>query len=407
MVIIAIIGAGWVIDGLFTKFKAPDSSLLTATALGTQLAAQLDYSGAKLTSRQRQSPATIELSLLDRDEMGIPDSLQPILNSSEPLILESDNGISLYFLLPEANRVLVVNLPNPADTQLRLLLTLLFYSSIVFLVLLWLFPLVRRLHKLASLAKRFGDGELDQRISTHTSSQLYDIEFEFNRMAQKIQDLVGDNKLLSSAVSHDLRTPLARLRFGIDALSEQVSDPVQEEYLLRISNDLTSMEELVQVLLEFAQLDQRLNQLPLQNVSLFELLEDCVQTCQIDANLRITLNNSCEPIQLMAEPRYIRMMFNNVLNNASKFAKSDIQIHVTALDGRVCVCVEDDGPGFEGADTERLIKPFEKGVDQRNGKSFVGHGIGLAIVSRIAVWHQIRLELAENPLGGAKVCMHF
>ena len=99
-------------------------------------------------------------------------------------------------------------------------------------------------------------------------------------MAQRIQDLVGDNKLLSSAVSHDLRTPLARLRFGVDALSEQVSEPIQEDYILRISHDLALMEELVEVLLEFAQLDQRLNQMPLEQVSLIELLEECVQGCQ-------------------------------------------------------------------------------------------------------------------------------
>ena len=412
VVIIAIIGAGWVIDGLFKKFQTPDGSIHTATTLGSQLATQLDYPGAELrtaqlASIQTQAVRAIELSLLGRDELAIPDSLQPILDSSEPLILESEKGISLYFLLPETNRVLSVNLPSSADTQLRLILTLLFYSTIVVLVLLWLFPLVRRLHKLAASAKQFGEGELNQRIATHSRSQLHDIEFEFNRMAQKIQDLVSDNKLLSSAVSHDLRTPLARLRFGIDALSEQVAEPVQLNYVNRISDDLTSMEELVEVLLEFAQLDQRLNQLPLQSVSLLELLEECVNTYKTDTSLQLSLNVSCNPVQIRAEPRYLKMMFNNVLNNACKFANSEVQVNVTSVAEDFCVCVEDDGPGFDGADTARLIKPFEKGDNQREGNAPKGHGIGLAIVNRIAAWHRIMLVLSDTPVGGAKVCMYF
>ncbi|MFT5046618.1 MAG: signal transduction histidine kinase, partial [Porticoccaceae bacterium] len=218
VVVISIIGAGWIIDRLFSRLKAPDNTIAAAQVIGSQLAAQLDHSAQELVSLAATS-ATVgfDLTLIDRDDIAIPESLQPVLNSSAPLILESEKGISLYFLLPNTHRVLSVDLPRVVETRLRLILTLLFYTAVVFLLLLWLYPLVRRLHRLATAAKQFGEGELYQRISTHSRSQLYDIESEFNRMAQRIQDLVGDNKLLSSAVSHDLRTPLARLRFGVDA----------------------------------------------------------------------------------------------------------------------------------------------------------------------------------------------
>jgi signal transduction histidine kinase len=409
VVVISIIGAGWIIDGLFSRLKAPDNTIAAAQVIGSQLAAQIDQSGQELVSLAATS-ATIgfDLTLIDRDDIAIPESLQPILNSSAPLILESEKGISLYFLLPNTRRVLSVDLPRVVDTKLRLILTLLFYTAIVFLLLLWLYPLVRRLHRLATAAKQFGEGELYQRISTHSRSQLHDIESEFNRMAQRIQDLVGDNKLLSSAVSHDLRTPLARLRFGVDALSEQVSEPIQEDYILRISHDLALMEELVEVLLEFAQLDQRLNQMPLEQVSLIELLEECVQVCQTGTRHRVNLNVSSEEVQLLAEPRYLKMMFNNVLNNAIKFARSEIQITVDSNRKFIRVCVEDDGPGFEGADPQRLIKPFEKGLNLPGDNVTLGHGIGLAIVHRIALWHDVSLTISDgDSLGGAKVCMNF
>lgn len=295
-----------------------------------------------------------------------------------------------------------------SDTQLKLFLTLLFYVAIVFLLLLWLFPLIRRLHALATAAKQFGEGKLDKRILTHSRSQLYDIESEFNRMAQRIQDLVDDNKLLSSAVSHDLRTPLARLRFGIDALSEQVHEPVHLDYVHRISHDLLLMEELVEVLLEFAQLEQRLNQLPLTKVSLIELLEACIQDSQSGTRHSIVFNASASDIQLMAESRYLKMMLNNVLDNAIKFAHSQIEITVDSTSESATLCIEDDGPGFNGADTERLIKPFEKGVHPHSTTPVGGHGIGLAIVHRIALWHNIRLTISDSgTLTGARVCLCF
>jgi two-component system OmpR family sensor kinase len=409
VVIISIIGAGWIIDELFSRLKTPDNSISAAQVIGRQLASQLDRSGGGLVSLEDANATQgFELTLIAREDIAMPESLQLVLSSSTPLILESERGISLYFLLPKTQRVLTIDLPRVADTKLRLILTLLFYAAIIFLLLLWLYPLVRRLHKLAATAKEFGEGELHQRIATHGRSQLHDIETEFNRMAQRIQDLVDDNKLLSSAVSHDLRTPLARLRFGVDALSEQVHEPVQQDYIYRISHDLTLMEELVEVLLEFAQLEQRLNQMPLEEVSLVELLEECVLDCRSGTSHQINFHALVQPNLLRAEPRYLKMMFNNILSNAVKFAHNEIKISVDLDSNYINVCVEDDGPGFNGADTGRLLKPFEKGLDVPLKNATRGHGIGLAIVHRIALWHEVILTMSDgNSLGGAKVSMKF
>ena len=410
VVIISIVGAGWIIDTLFSRLKSPDNTIAAAQVIGIQLAAQLDQSELELLSIANVSATQdFNLRLFGRDDIAIPDLLRSVLDSSEPLILESEKGISLYFLLPNTQRVLTIDLPRvAADIKLRLILTLLFYSSIVVLLLLWLYPLVRRLNSLSAAAKLFGEGKLHQRIPTHRRSQLHDIEYEFNRMAQRIHDLVSDNRLLSSAVSHDLRTSLARLRFGVDALSEQVSEPVQEKYIMRISHDLSLMEELVEVLLEFAQLDQRLNQMPLEPVWLISVLEECVEACEAGAAQKIDLRVISGAVQLMAEPRYLKMMFNNVMSNAIKFARSEIRVTVESQKTFVIVCVEDDGPGFDGADPERLIKPFEKGVNGPSNEIARGLGIGLAIVHRVAVWHKVGLDLSDaQSLGGARVCMTF
>ena len=134
---------------------------------------------------------------------------------------------------------------------------------------------------LTTAAKAFGEGRLDQRVQTHRHSYLHDIECEFNNMAKRIQNLVADNKLLSSAVSHDLRTPLARLRFGIDALDETGDEQTRKQYLERISADLTSMEQLVEVLLEYARLDKELADLPLQNIDIVSLIAGRIDALRV------------------------------------------------------------------------------------------------------------------------------
>ena len=89
--------------------------------------------------------------------------------------------------------------------------------------------MVRRLLILSNVAKAFGEGDLNQRVKKGSVSYISDLENEFNHMANRIQTLVEDNKLLGNAVSHDLRTPLARLRFGIDALAETSDESVREK----------------------------------------------------------------------------------------------------------------------------------------------------------------------------------
>ncbi|MFK8075440.1 MAG: ATP-binding protein [Granulosicoccus sp.] len=408
-VLISIIVAGWAIDKLFITLDAPDQTLETAAVIGKQLANQLDKADILATPTSlNENTLGYEFVLSEKDEIVLPDALNVLLESGERLTLESEQNIALYFLLPETQKILSIAIPKVANTQLRLLLTLLFYAAIAFLLLLWLYPLVRRLHRLARAAGRFGEGELDQRISTHKRSQLYDIESEFNKMAQRIQDLVGDNKLLSSAVSHDLKTPLARLRFGIDSLSEQISEPKQTSYLERISDDLTQMEELVDVLLEFAKLDQRLSDIPLGEVSLQELAAECIETHQVHGQHQFLLNVSVTIPNVIGESRYIQMMLNNILSNALKFAQTQIHISIEHRRGSVHLQVEDDGPGFEGDAPMQWLKPFAKSDPRAASLPVQSHGMGLAIVHRIALCHDIEIHLDRSKnLGGACVKLVF
>lgn len=399
-------------DVLFARLDKGDSdSLDLMTKMGYQLAAQIDANSAQALLPTTEGKVLGDgFVLLERDELSLPSALQAQLESGQVLTLESGAGVVLYYFLSKSDQVLAVRLPEKSTnrTRLRLLLTVLFYLAIVGFLLLWLSPLIRRLQRLAVVAKQFGEGQLDSRISTQPSSNLHDIETEFNRMAQRIQGLLDDNRMLTSAVSHDLRTPLSRLRFGIDALAEQTNDSLQSNYIDRLSADLAAMEQLVEVLLEFARLEQRLTEIPLRSIDLTSVLTQTIEYAESTVDCKIELHIPLDEVLVLGDERYVTMLFNNLLQNAIRYATGVVKVSVDVLGSHVWLRVEDDGPGLEPIDRDRLLKPFERGNDPGGNKENPSYGLGLAIVQRIADWHGGLVELGDSQvLGGACISVRF
>jgi len=292
----------------------------------------------------------------------VPEALLESFNRGQALVLESESGIGVHYALPETEQVFTIALPGPEErrtTKLELILTLCFYGGITTIIIIWIWPLIHHLLQLRDTAVKFGRGDLNARVKPQRFSYIADIEQEFDRMAERIQSLVQDNKLLSSAVSHDLKTPLARLRFGLDALSETQDAEKRERYADRVNNDLEAMENLIDTLLQYIQADKR----------------------------------------------YLSMLINNLLSNALRYTHSRVKVSLIEENKNYLLSFEDNGKGIPKAERENVTKPFWRG-DQ--GRATKGHGMGLAIVDRIAEWHQAKLEIDESEsLGGAKISLRF
>lgn len=409
VVLLAIIGIGWGLDKLVEQmqYEEPDSQTLVRD-IGGHLAIALNASG---DPRRLMESGTLsegyDLVLIDSNDFPLPPELKHSFNLEKPLVLESQSGVSFHFKLPTHDLVLSITpLQSGADEppgKFKLIFTLIFYVGVLLLLLAWLYPLISRLHKLRVTAQKLGEGDLEQRISTTRFSYIGDIETEFNRMALKIQNLVDDNKLLASAVSHDLRTPLARLRFGIDALSEVQDEEKRKVYEKRINRDLNEMESLVATLLSYARLEQSLQSLAKKSFSLDELVAEICEGFDGQAK-KITLNRSKQTCNITAEKRYLRMLISNVLQNAVRYAEQHILVSVVCSSGRVVFCVEDDGPGIDEDKRSSVVKPFVKG----NSFDKSGYGMGLAIVARVAEWHGASLLIASSEaLGGASITVEF
>ncbi len=145
---------------------------------------------------------------------------------------------------------------------------------------LWLIPLTRRLYLLNNTAAKIGSGQLDARIEHSRFSYIKMLDQSFYTMAGQIEKLVADNKILARSLSHDIRTPIACLHFGIEAALDSKSIKKKNNYLSRMDNKLTCMEEMTSVFLDYASMERQALHLKKQKVVVHELMQSVISDYQ-------------------------------------------------------------------------------------------------------------------------------
>jgi signal transduction histidine kinase len=406
----AIIFLGWSLDTLFNNYQEQQHSdefsayRKIVASLATTLDS-VDDAHAFVKAWQRANPQ--QLNLIPMSEFPLPAELKQGFNQGLSLVLESAERITVNHIMPSQQQVLVMSIPQQGLQQdnrsLQMLLTTTFYLGILLFVGIWLYPLIKRLRLLSTAAKTFGAGDFTWRIPVSGTSYVADIENEFNRMAQKIETLIQDNKLLGNAVSHDLRTPLARLRFGIEALSETNKPEKQHKYIQHLSQDIAEMERLVEVLLNYARLEQSLIKVDKVPVDFNQLMDECVYGLDGNDSKQIKWQPMGK-ITIDGEQNFLAMLINNLLSNAQQYASHVIQVSIVQTAQYIELGVEDDGLGIDKDKRLELLQPFTRGHNEAQKPGF---GMGLAIVARIAAWHDAEIRIAESELGGASVSVRF
>ena len=236
-------------------------------------------------------------------------------------------------------------------------------------------------HSLAKLARR--------------RDELGVLAGDFNRMGARLQSLIGSQRQLLRDVSHELRSPLARLRIAL-ALAERAT-PVEREVIWpRLTKECDRLELLISEILELARLDADPGAAsPVELEQIFEQLEE---NAQIIAPAQ-HIERHVEPdIALWGWPDVIERALDNLMRNALRFNPEGQPIELSASrdhDG-LTLSVRDHGPGVEQAHLAQLSQPFFRAP----GQTTAGHGLGLAIARRAAERHGGTLQLANHPDGG-------
>ncbi|WP_024301351.1 two-component system sensor histidine kinase RstB [Pseudogulbenkiania sp. MAI-1] len=263
--------------------------------------------------------------------------------------------------------------------------------------LLWLRPHWNQLMQLEQTAASLAEGDLSARVQLPSSSGVWQVGVAFNRMADNIGTLLAGRKALIDAVAHELRTPLARLRYRLALLG---GDPDSAPHQA-IERDLAAIDSLLQELLLHARLDRP--QVPL-TLSRFSVREWLTERLAEQAPLASGIDwqdDSRGETTLVADRHLLSRALDNLLSNARRYARQVVRVRLEQEAGRFCLSVEDDGPGIPPEERERVLEPFVR-LDESRGRDSGGHGLGLSIVLGIARAHHGTLSITTSPLGGAR-----
>jgi len=289
----------------------------------------------------------------------------------------------------------------------------LYYTIIVALVtfamclilLRWVRPLYHDLENLTAATARLGEGDLAARAAVGKASLLEPIAAAFNAMITRVQALLKSHRDLEQGVAHELRTPLAQLKFDLELARGADDTAEREERFTAMGRDVADLEELVNELLLLANLRQAPPYAPKAVPSrafvdeVLRRARDEMRATGRDIAIESPKNL---PDTLTCDAKYLGRALVNVVRNAVRYAGSRVVLTVEQAGTRTTIHVDDDGPGFAPADRERLLEPFARAESSRDRESG-GVGLGLAIVKSVAEWHRGSARIADSPLGGARV----
>jgi two-component system osmolarity sensor histidine kinase EnvZ len=254
---------------------------------------------------------------------------------------------------------------------------------------LLVFGITRPLKALEHAARKVGQGELPPPLPEKGPQEIVAVASAFNQMSRDLTQLESDRALILAGVSHDLRTPLSRLRLGIE-LSGATS-----EDLIAMSADIDEMDRIIGQFLDFARDAQSEQPEGCELSSLFDGIADAYARRGVEIKL------SCEnlPAQML-RPNSIRRAVTNLIDNAWRYAgiAEPVELGLSQHDGALYIEVADHGPGIPSDQVERLKRPFTRLEEARSDAR--GSGLGLAIVERIARLHEGKLDLLPRPDGG-------
>ncbi len=282
-----------------------------------------------------------------------------------------------------------------------LVLSLLVMSGVVLTTQAVLQKLLRPLRLLNDGVTRLGEGELGVTVPRTSTDEFGRLTDTFNLMAGRVREMVTARDQLLIDVSHELRSPLTRMKVAL----ELMPDDVQRG---RLSSDVAEMERMISGLLELERLRTGRG-VTLVHQDVVPILRDVVASYEDrPPGVQFTMDRGRE-LFAAVDAEQLKTVLRNLLENALKYSLSDsdaIQVRVEADDGGVRVRVTDDGVGIPREDAERIFEPFFR-VDRSRSKESGGYGLGLSICKRVMEAHGGRIAFEHGSGRGATFVLSF
>ncbi len=273
-------------------------------------------------------------------------------------------------------------------------------ALIALAVALGSYPVVRRLtkrlEKLELGVREWGAGDLARRLPEDGQDEVANLARGFNHAAARVQALLLSHKALLANASHELRSPLARIRMGLELMAAQSSSA----HSVEIARSIQELDQLIDEILLSSRLDASETHVgtpePVDLVGL--AAEECARL-----QAQLDVDTAAKDLVITGVGKLLRRALRNLLENAHRHAAGAVTVRLTSDDAAVQIEVCDQGPGVPAELRERIFEPFYRlpGASERDG----GAGLGLALVKSIVLRHGGSVACANRPGGGACFCV--
>ena len=356
----------------------------------TALTYIVDSSGAEMLGRSvpdylRDSPERLAAAKANS-------LLHPTIRSTGgPLVLVGPDGRTYHVIVGplRSGPHLFGELEMPGVSIATMIIALVVSAVVCFFLARYLVAPVDQLRR---ATRQIASGNLDVRVSQKLKGRRDELGLlasDLDTMSERVRNLLELKQQLLRDVSHELRSPLARLQLALSLARRQDSRDV-ERHLARIACEADRLEELIARALKLARLERPMQGLESAALDLTTLLGQIVSDVGIEADSHgcSVVLQARDPLRVIGDPELLRSALENIIRNAVRYAPSGSKVEIDARssDGRIEVVVRDHGPGVPEKDLELIFEPFYR-VDAARNRAVGGDGLGLAIAARAVAIH--------------------
>ena len=317
--------------------------------------------------------------------------LKSVFGSSNYWFDTSSNKGIVEIKVKSNDKIIQIIFPRekiaPSSVRLFILWITLPSFLLISIAIIFLKNQTKPIVNLSKAAERFGKGDFVSGIRPSGASEIRKAAYEFDRMAKRIDKHLKQRAEMLSGISHDLRTPLTRLKLQLAMLD-------QKNVSIKMSKDIDEMESMLNSYLQFAKSQ-------VQEESVTTNINKLFQTIVNEKNNKNLYFNSTSEIVFIARRNSLKRCFNNIVENGLSYAKN-VYISVTGSANWVNIYIDDDGPGIPVNQYKNVFKPFYR-IDKSRNLNHSGVGLGMSIAEDIVRSHGGNIELNKSKYKGLQV----
>jgi len=307
--------------------------------------------------------------------------------------------------------VIICHIPNKMPMPAKFLIYRLFENLPIFLLAtgllcFWLSRyMVKPVIEMRAASRNFAHGDLKTRVTgdaIRRYDELGDLAADFNEMAEKIEKMINSQRRLFGDISHELRSPLARLQVSLELLQNRAGE-TEQPLLGRIGREISRMNALIEELLQFSRLESGEINGQKQAVELKTTLKHICNDAGFEGKARnlVVILKADEEVAVTGSPQLIERAIENILRNALKYSPDGgtVSVELKRAGSQATISISDHGPGIPEDELQKVFSPFYCLSEDRNPQKG-GIGLGLAIAERAIRLHQGQITLSNRHEGG-------